>query len=347
LIGAISALDLNKKSFSVQDFIPPYKYDGLSLPKQFELFKETYNRTYKSPQEEKLRYAIFVDNVLKSEKMTAESKGMTKYGVTQFSDLTSEEFSHRYLIPKGFISKDKIPKNKRFAFNYTKTELEAGKQFMDYRYPNGAAWGPNCLTGIYNQGDCGSCWAFSATEQIESMNCIEGNTGANAISYSMQQIVDCDHNDVYGCSGGSPWSAYEYVISQGGIDLLSAYPYQGVQGACRYNANAVGARVTQWGYITTNDDEALMKNYLFDNGPMSICVDASQWANYHGGIVTSCGFQVDHCVQIVGYWIIDNIATWAVRNEWGTSWGVNGYIYLEYGHNICALGDYVTTVATT
>jgi len=348
LILVVSALDLDKQSYTVQDFIPPYKYDGLSLEHQFKLFIESYNRTYKSKQEEKVRFAIFADNIIKAEKMTAESKGKTKYGVTQFSDMTPQEFSHLYLMPKGLITKEKMPKNKEFIFNGTKSELETGKQFFDWRFPDSKdGWGVNCLTGIYNQGSCGSCWSFSATEQIESMNCIQGHTGGHAISYSMQQIVDCDHNQVDGCGGGSTWSAYDYIISQGGIDLYSAYPYTGVQGACRFNPNAVGARISSWGYITTEDNEALMKTYLFSDGPMSICVDASQWMSYHGGIVTACLTQIDHCVQITGYWIIDNIATWAVRNEWGTGWGVDGYIYLEYGHNICALGECVTTVATS
>jgi C1A family cysteine protease len=69
-------------------------------------------------------------------------------------------------------------------------------------------------TQVYNQGQCGSCWAFSATETIESYFAIGGNT---LTQFSMEQIVDCDTTD-QGCNGGFPENAYKYVQSAGGIE---------------------------------------------------------------------------------------------------------------------------------
>jgi len=278
--------------------------------------------------------------------MTAESKGRTKYGVTKFSDLTEQEFSQMYLLPKGFLKKEK--QNQLLNFTLNNSELKLGKDFFDWRFPSKeGTWPVDCLTNIYNQGACGSCWAFSATEQIEVINCIQGHTpGRKAEGLSMQQIVDCAHDGVYGCDGGQTYLAYEYVMAQGGIDLYRDYPYVGHDEACRFNPRTVRARVNGWGWITREDQEAVMRDYLFEHAPMSICVDASQWMNYHGGIVLDCERQIDHCVQITGYWIIDKVACWAVRNSWGSNWGVDGYIYLEFGHDVCALGQMVTSVST-
>jgi len=90
-----------------------------------------------------------------------------------------------------------------------------------------------------------------------------------------------------------------------------------------------------------------MRNYILSSGPLSICVDASSWQYYQGGVITSCGQSVDHCVQITG-WTgnVQGHQAWIVRNSWGTSWGYSGYLYVEYGANMCAIADYPSTVST-
>jgi len=253
-------------------------------------------------------------------------------------DLTPEEFSHSYLMPRKYF--ENIPQKffDEHKFNHT---------FKD-SVPSAPQWDPHCRTGIYNQGQCGSCWSFSATEQIETMACLQGHTGGQARSLSMQQIVDCDHNQVDGCGGGSTWSAYDYVISQGGIDNFSCYPYRADQGACRYNGGCVGARINGWGFVGRGN-EGEMHNYLFNTGPISVCVCASQWQYYHSGAVmaSQCCDAVDHCVQIIGFNDISGVQCWQVRNEWGASWGMDGLIYLQYGANTCNVASFPTTVGTT
>jgi C1A family cysteine protease len=85
-----------------------------------------------------------------------------------------------------------------------------------------------------------------------------------------------------------------------------------------------------------------MSNYVLSTGPLSVCVDAARWNSYRGGIVTSCGNRVDHCVQAVG---VDTSSHWIVRNSWGTSWGEGGYIWLKYGQDTCAISSDPTWVA--
>jgi C1A family cysteine protease len=82
-------------------------------------------------------------------------------------------------------------------------------------------------------------------------------------------------------------------------------------------------------------DETSMISYVLSTGPLSVCLDASKWATYTSGIVSSCSKNIDHCVQVVG---IDTTEQyWKVRNSWGTDWGADGYIYLESGVDMCGI----------
>jgi len=152
---------------------------------------------------------------------------------------------------------------------------------------------------------------------------------------SPQQVVDCDTQEG-GCGGGDTISAYKYLIWQGGLDSWNSYPYQASQGDCRYTSNSV-AKVSGWEYA--GQTEADLVGFLVQYGPISICLDGSQWNGYSGGIMTpqQCGDTVDHCVLIVGYNMQGNTPYWIVRNSWGQDWGEAGYIYLLYGQNTCAL----------
>jgi hypothetical protein len=86
--------------------------------------------------------------------------------------------------------------------------------------------------------------------------------------------------------------------------------------------------------------ETDMMTYVLSTGPLSVCLDALSWSSYTGGIVTSCGDAIDHCVQVVGLNADENY--WIVRNSWGTDWGEHGYIYLEAGVNMCGIATIPT-----
>jgi len=156
-------------------------------------------------------------------------------------------------------------------------------------------------TGVYttpvkNQEQCGSCWAFSATEQFESdiMRVLK-----TTLVLSPQQVVSCDTKSA-GCRGGNTETAYAYVKAFGGQELESDYPYashSGVSHRCTDDASKVAA--TQSGF-TTIQGEDNMASYVTSTGPLSICADASTWSSYTGGIMKVCGKQIDHCIQAVG-----------------------------------------------
>jgi len=307
---------------------------------QFEQFKQVFGRTYKSEAEERMRFQIFSINLVDAVRRTEESKGATQYGVTQFSDLTTDEFRHLYLMKQ--MPKFEIVPEHNLEINVTNQEIPS---FWDWRYVKigKAAWDGSCVSAVYNQGQCGSCWAFSATEQIESMWCLQGHSGGVATHLSMQQIVSCD-TSCYGCNGGWTYLAYEYVISAGGIDSYSSYPYSCQTGTCQFNPSNVRAKISSWSYVGQNN-EPVMKAYIASTGPISVCVDAASWSSYQGGVITSCGTSVDHCVQITGYNAnFQGYQAWIVRNSWGTSWGYSGYLYVQYGQNMCCIASTPTTI---
>jgi len=297
----------------------------LTNREKFAQFKKDFNKTYKSPIEELTRYSIFLTNLKIANRLTASSNGATQYGITQFSDLTQREFSHMYLMNKRPAGPLVEP-----TTNITITP--------------GLGWDRTCVSPVYNQGQCGSCWAFSATEEIESQMCLQGHTGGKYIQLAMQQIVDCDHTS-YGCDGGWTQHAYDYVEKAGGIEYLKDYPYKAVDGRCDFKKADVGAHIKGWSYVGRGDENT-MKTHIVNNGPLSICVDASTWQYYQGGVITNnCAKAIDHCVQLVGFDAnVQGKQAWYVRNSWGVSWGLSGYLYVEFGHDLCGISSQPTTV---
>jgi len=201
------------------------------------------------------------------------------------------------------------------------------------------------VTPVKNQQQCGSCWAFSTVENIESMWCKKNSLDCTTFTpLSVQEIVDCDTTDS-GCSGGWPYDAYQFVISEGGLETDANYPYTAQNGNCNFQANLVAVTISSWKYATTNSDETTLQANLVGWGPLSVCVDAEPWQDYTGGVMMAadCGSSIDHCVQLVGYDMTQSTPFWIVRNSWGTDWGENGYIRLQYGQDTCAVADVATS----
>jgi C1A family cysteine protease len=284
---------------------------------------QEHNKKYKSDQEFLYRFSVFQKNLKNIDELNRNSTGAI-YGVTVFSDLTQEEFVELYLM------KDLPP-------HETLEELQIPK---DIKAPTTFDWrSKNAVTSVKNQGQCGSCWAFSAVENIESVWMLAGHS---LPILSEQQVVDCD-KDCYGCGGGWPYRAMNYVAKAGGIDGESTYHYEARNGACRFNAQNVVAKIK--GYKAIPKVEASIRDALTNTAPFSICVDANQWSSYRGGVMksTQCGKSIDHCVQLVGYDSTAAVPYWIVRNSWGTGWGISGYIQLEMNKDTCAMSQDVTT----
>jgi len=299
----------------------------------FTEFMAKYNKVYASDERTK-RAAIFSENLVLVNRMN-KHEGSAIYGVTKFMDLSVAEFRNLYLLPEGSFKQRSTDTDAPYV-NFG-TENVAVPDAFDWR-------SKNAVTPTKNQGQCGSCWAFSATEAIESQWFLAGHP---LISLAPQQIVDCDKVD-QGCNGGDTPTAYQYVISAGGMESETEYPYTGVDGTCAFKSAEIKASIESWTYITKNKNETEMVQKLYALGPLSICVDAASWQFYVGGIVEHlCYQQLDHCVMITGYgnredWLGRTVPVWNIRNSWGTDWGYDGYLYVERNEDLCGVADEVT-----
>jgi len=297
----------------------------------FIAFQHKYGKVYTSAEDFEMRFSIFKSNVARAAKLQAKDAA-TKYGVTKFMDMTPDEFKNIVLMKKT------IPNN-RTKKNLLQEPLPLIPEGTTFDWRNHS---PAVLTPVYNQAQCGSCWAFSITENIESQWALAGN---QLVSLSMQQVVSCDTSDD-GCGGGDPPTAYEYVIGAGGLEPYSDYPYtseNGETGSCQFNAGDIVAKISSF---TTIGSEQQAQSYLTSNGPLSVCVDAESWQYYNGGIITTssdCGTSLDHCVMITGYGTQDGTNYWWVRNSWGTDWGQSGYLQVQSMQDVCGIAQEITS----
>jgi len=286
-----------------------------------------FGRLYTSEQELAARRAIFEENL---DLIAARNfEGEALHFVNQFSDSSAEEFRATHMGYK--------PKANLTAVRELDLPISTSAASIDWRTHS-----PKILTAVKDQGQCGSCWAFSATEQIETDIALA--TG-KLLTLSPQQITSCDKTDL-GCNGGNTETAYEYV-ERAGLEAESSYPYRsgrsGKTGSCEYSKGKTVASISGYSTVSsTGRSEGKMLTQIAKS-PLSVCVDATKWQTYSSGIIgRSCGSKLDHCVQAVGYNAKGKY--WIVRNSWGASWGERGYIYVKEGMDACGIAKDVTIV---
>lgn len=316
-----------------------YTFTSVDGNRQFEDFKAEYGKVYESTIENNKRAEIFQQTLDRIARKRAD--GDETAGVTKFSDLTQAEFEQRLNFRHH---------SKPLATEVYKPTLARGAVPASVDWRNRSA-----VTAVKDQGDCGSCWAFSITEQIESNWFLAGK---KLTEFSVQQIVSCDKGDD-GCDGGDTLDyAVDYVKKAGGLALEKTYPYtsgdSGKTGKCKEDFKVAGGKVQGFTWATPScPEDTACKHQDFDtlkanlaaHAPASICVNAHGWGDYKGGIFSlkSCGSfaydSMDHCVQLVGY----TPKYWIVRNSWAADWGMDGYIHLEMG-NTCGVADYASFV---
>lgn len=283
----------------------------------FEEFKREHNRNYATMEEEVERFGHFLDNLKLADERNEKERlnnGTATHGITRFSDMSQEEFVKNFLASKIEPSGAKIVDVPKYTGSSSAQD-----------------WTGTYTTPVKNQAQCGSCWAFSATEQIESDTM---RTLDKTYILGPQQLVSCTPFPSMGCNGGWTENAYKYVEKAGGIEQESDYPYTsktGKTGQCQADPSKYVVTVDE--YYGVNGEQN-MADYMLGTGPLSVCLDANSWNTYTGGIMKVCGNQVDHCVQAVGVDTSSN-GFWKVRNSWGTGWGESGYIRLSYGSNTC------------
>jgi C1A family cysteine protease len=273
---------------------------------EFHSFMNTHNRDY-TDQEYSERFKIFRENTAFIRKMNSLNKGFTLV-VNKFADLSSEEFKAKYLGAK--LHDNLLASNQKVhqMFEATKDWRNEGK-----------------VTGVKDQGYCGSCWAFSATGAIESAYHIKYN---KPVLLSEQQLVDC--SKAYGnmgCDGGLMHLAFDYVMAKG-IVSGSQYPYKAHDQRCHWLKTwGPVTKLQGYGVVQENDFNALAS--AIHSQPVSVAVDASTWSFYGSGVWPEdmCSTDLNHGVLAVGYDMNEGFFT--IKNSWGTGWGEDGYIRLS------------------
>ena len=276
----------------------------------FEDWKGQYGANW-APEEEAYRRLIFEKNLLKIEAHNNDVTKTYKMGVNQFTVFTDEEFASRYLMTVPQVNTiEKVDETMNVIGDIDWTSK--GK-----------------VSGVKNQGQCGSCWAFSATGVMESWSMIKGSSA----NLSEQQLVDCSRpQGNQGCNGGWPSSALKYVQANG-IASQSEYPYVARDQSCKKN----GGNFKISGYSSASGCSGLSSD--INNHPISVTVDASNWSAYRSGVFNNCKASINHAVLLVG--VVSG--NWKIKNSWGGSWGESGYIRLASG-NTCGVCQYAGVV---
>jgi C1A family cysteine protease len=293
--------------------------------REFTRFVKVYNKRYVT-DEFFSRFEIFKANLDLIEAHNSRADATSTMGVNQFADWTSEEMARKL---NGYRPINKV------------------KNVVHLRAPRNAPasldWSAKgAVTAVKDQGQCGSCWSFSATGSIEGAVYLKRG---NLTSLSEQQLMDCSHPEGDdSCEGGLMDDAFQFVLDNKGICAEADYPYKAKDEKCVKTCKVVST-ISSFVDVAFDskhptDESALMA--AVNIGPVSIAIEADQpvFQLYTGGVITKgCGTSLDHGVLIVGYGTdsTTNVDYWLVKNSWGAKWGEKGYVRLARNANVCGL----------
>ena len=292
-----------------------------------------HNKHYDSVEEFEMRKALFiaVETFIRRANQTSSTY---RAGHNKFSDWTQEE-------------KDKLLGLKNVQLPEV---FEVADEVDTANLPESVDWREEGkVSPVKDQGNCGSCWAFSTIEAVESALAIA--TDSDPLIQSPQELVDCTldpvtYND--GCNGGWYFWSYDWLKDHYTM-LESDYPYTsgstGNETSCMYDEDLGVTEVSSYGQ-TKGADANLAR---LAQQPVNVAVAAGNnvFMNYQSGIITSrdhCPTRIDHAIVAVGYGVEDGVQYYIVRNSWGTSWGEDGYVRIATDggkKGVCGIDQYV------
>lgn len=251
-----------------------------------------------------------------------------RVGLNKFSNYSWIELQRCYL---GLIP-IQIQQRHSSQENEDNTKNMSPPTILDWRLVS------NKISPVYDQGNCGSCWAFATTATVESSVAIQKKN--NVVKLSEQQLLDCSSNR-FGCNGGYLKKSFDYV------KFFGLYPYNIYERSyCAQDnqtcisSSSMTPRIRFRSSQTRSGETFILRS--LQNGVVAIGFAVAQpFMFYISGIYNGqCGTVINHAMVIVGY----TPQVWIVRNSWGRDWGENGYVYIPRGQNKCQINSYVTAV---
>ncbi|KAK3431577.1 zingipain-2 isoform X1 [Eucalyptus grandis] len=303
-----------------------------NIAEQHEQWMAKYGRTYKDQEEKEKRRAIFKKHLQFIEDFNASGNRTFKLGINQFSDLTDDEFIQSHT---GYLASKQV-KSRRNA--------SLSQQYPSGDVPESIDWvEKGAANPIKDQGQCGSCWAFSAVAAVEGITQIK--SGKLPV-LSEQQLIDCDTEN-NGCEGGLTVDAFRYIIQNQGITSEDTYTYQEMDGICDSTKEAQQvAQITDFAEVQPGEDE-LLKAVAQQPVSVRIAGSGQEFRHYVGGVFNGdCGEKLNHAVVVVGYGTSEEGKFWKIRNSWGESWGEDGYMRIQRGgessYGLCGLASHAS-----
>lgn len=354
LLAFISAMEINaSEPVNMNSFIK---------------WMEKFGKKYESDNILKEKFQNFIANHFHVARLNRLHEGKTFFELNKFADMTAEEFQTQILM-RSPMKASKAPTDKLFKPVEDVADLP---ESFDWR-------GKGAVTPIRDQGSVGSCWAFSAVQNLEGQWYQKTN---NLLELSVEQVVDCNgftqKNGTEACCGvygGWPYLVFDYIKSAGGIEYEADYAYcSGLNKPCfpcgppGYNASECGPaipycllkdscqakmdptkfvkdlKVVDWKQTSENETEIAKE--LMRTGPLSVALDATMLQFYHRGIfdpLLGCSGRLNHAVLMVGFGVEKSKPYWLIKNSWGEKWGEDGYFRILRNKGMCGINTQVTS----
>ncbi|XP_011646892.2 cathepsin O-like isoform X1 [Pogonomyrmex barbatus] len=332
-------------------FIVPIKVGPDKTVEDAKLFADyiaRYNKTYRNDSTEyKERFDNFQKSLRHIERLNGlrSSQESAYYGLTEFSDLSEDEFLQQTLLPDLSLRGQKHT-TASYYHQHSVNSVDRMKRMIGI--PSKFDWRDRGVVGpVVNQESCGACWAFSTIGVAESMYAIRNGT---LYSFSVQEMIDCMPGN-YGCQGGDICSLLSWLLaSKTKIISENDYPLTRRTDLCRLSkitAKTSGIKITDFTCDSFIDAETELLT-LLTHGPVAAAVNAISWQNYLGGVIQyHCDGSfnsLNHAIQIVGYDMRASIPHYIIKNSWGSSFGDKGYIYIAVGKNLCGIANQVSSL---
>ncbi|XP_053182267.1 procathepsin L-like isoform X1 [Scomber japonicus] len=294
-------------------------FDSKQLDGHWDLWKKMHGKTYHNQVENIHRRTLWEKNLMLITMHNLEaSMGLHSYelGMNFMGDMTPTEIQQFFggLTPPTDL--------KRAPSSFLGNTGAHVPDTIDWREKD-------YVTSVKDQGQCGSCWAFSSVGALEGQL---AKTTGKLVDLSPQNLVDCSWEyGNHGCNGGFMSRAFRYVMDEG-IESEASYPYEGSDEECLHNPMNSAANCSDYIFLPEGDEEEL-KQAVATIGPISVAIDAGQssFQFYKSGVYDepNCTDVINHAVLVVGYGTENGQDYWLVKNSWGTGYGEEGYIRMS------------------